>query len=387
MNAETERWLALSLVERVGPRTLTLLLERFGSSTALFASPVAEISRRCGLSPERAQAILDALGSPALIREKEHLARHGVRLIRRFELEYPPTLESIRLPPSLLYCKSSKPLPTGPALAVVGTRRNTRYGEKTVRRLIEEIAALRPDMVIVSGLARGIDTIAHAQALECGLPTLAVLAGGLAEVYPPENRELAERIVDGGALLTEFSMTRAPRGNNFAIRNRIISALSQGVLVAEAGEESGALITAGFAQSQGRPVVTIPGNLDTPSFAGCNRLIQTGQARLITRGEEILAELRKGPQAAIRQMDLQLSESRRRAAPSTESGIPSGALTLPPLEGDAGRIAAALARGPLHPNDLAADLALPMEKLAGLLLELELSGDIVQTPENFYALA
>ncbi|MDH5752525.1 MAG: DNA-processing protein DprA [Deltaproteobacteria bacterium] len=385
MNKEQEYWLALTLLPKVGARTIETLVESFGSVAAVFEAPPDELSRRCGLRPLLAGQITASLESPGLQEEKKLLEQHGARLIVRGDADYPRRLQAIRLPPPLLYCRGPAPLSAGPVLSVVGTRRSTRYGEKTTRRMIEELARLRPDTVVVSGLARGIDTVAHRQALDCGLKTMAVLAGGLSRTYPPENRELAEEIAATGALLTEFPMAAPPMGRQFPMRNRIISGLCSTLLVVEAGERSGALITAGFAQNHRRPVLAVPGNLDLPSFAGVNRLIQQGQARLATCGADLAAALEDGRSKAIRQMEMGID-----GGDPPHDGMDTAAADSrqdsPPLDGDHGRVVEALKKGALHPDDLAAELGLPIEKLLGLLLELELSGEIYQTAGNLYSL-
>jgi DNA processing protein len=202
-----------------------------------------------------------------------------------------------------------------------------------------------------------------------------VLGGGLASIYPPENRPLAERIAGQGALLSEFSMSQRPLGRNFPIRNRVIAGMADAVLVVQAGERSGALITAGFAQNYGRPVLAVPGNLDQPASAGANGLIQRGQGKLVKGPEDLLAALRGGPRSVPAQLDW--------LAPAP----PAPATPRAALEGEQGRILESLRAGPLHPDDLAGALEIPIQNLIGLLLELELSGDIYQTADHQYALA
>lgn len=390
-----EGWLALCLVEGLGARTVQRLLDAFGSVEAVLAATPEAISRNCGLAPALAGRIARAREAPALRTERRLLADHGVRVLPRGGEAYPAHLHDVHLPPPLLYCKGTWPMPRGPWVAVVGTRGHTRYGEKLTRTLIDGVAAAAPDAVIISGLARGIDTVAHTAALEAGLHTLAVLGGGLTRVYPPENLELAGRIQERGALLSEFPMRARPLARNFPIRNRVIAGLADALLVVEAGARSGALITASFAINYGRRVLALPGNADQPESEGTNRLIQSGQAAMVLAGADILAALRA---PRVRPVQLGGLAPESGAAPAAEAAPTTGVAPAAPapgagaavvaaLDGDKGRIVACLRRGPLHPDELAGETALPIERLIALLLELELSGEIVQTAENHYALA
>lgn len=397
MTPREEAWLALMLVERMGSRTVQRLLEAFGDVEQALAAAPEDITRQCGLHPELAGRIARATEAPAFAAERRRADELGVALVTLDADAYPRRLRDLPLPPPLLYCRGALPAEDAPWLAVVGTRAHSRYGERITRELVQGMAGLERRTVIVSGLARGIDTVAHAAALEAGLPTVAVLGAGLGTIYPPENRPLAERIAangggdatgdgdsigsvgqrPGGALLSEFPLDAKPLARNFPIRNRIISGLADGVLVVEAGERSGALITAGFAQNHGRPVLAVPGNVGQPASEGTNRLLRSGQARLALEPVDLLEALRGAHRPApAAQLDWLAPEPPPRPLPPAVA-----------LEGDKGRILECLRRGALHPDELAGETALPIERLVGLLLELELSGEIYQTAENHYALA
>lgn len=390
MTPAAENWLALSLVEGLGQKTLRHLLDRFGSVEALLAAPPEQLSRLPGLGTALAGRIARARQTDAFRMERRLVAEHGTRLLTLDDPDYPALLRQIAVPPPLLYGRGVFPLPEGLYLAVVGTRRATRYGERVTRRLIEEVAAQVPTLVVVSGLARGIDTVAHEQALACGCPTVAVLGGGLARVYPPENAGLAGRIAAAGALLSEFPMTAPPLGRHFPIRNRIISGLSSGVLITEAGERSGAMITAGFGLNHNREVFAVPGDVDRPGHAGANRLIQKAQAKLVRSGRELLDELALAHPVRPVQLDW-LAPQGDAAAPgagAAPAGSPGGAGALAPgLSPRQREVVTALQDGPRHPDDLAAATGIPVERLLGLLLELELAGEICQTSDNMYAVA
>lgn len=375
MTPQEENWLALALVEGLGARSMQVLLHRFGTVGELLDASPAEIGKVSRLKPKVAARISRAREVDAFHIEQRLVAQQGVALVTLESENYPVLLRETDVPPPLIYTRGEFPIAQGNHLAVVGTRNFTRYGEKTARRLIEEIAAADPSTVIVSGLARGIDTIAHEQALDCGLKTIAVMAGGLTGIYPPENEALAQRIMAQGAVITEFPMTARPIGKNFPIRNRVISGLSWGLLVVEAGLKSGALITAGFALNHNRDVFAVPGNLDLPSFQGTNRLIQTGQAKLVREGADILEELASFRRAAPRpaKPGTMLTQS------AAEAGVEPG--------GEKHRVLEILQRGALHPDELARESGLPVEKLLAMLLELELNGVVYQTRESTYAIA
>lgn len=378
MTPDQENWLALSLVQGLGPRSLQGLLAAFGTAEALLAAPADEIGRVVpGLKPGVATAIARAREADAFRMESRLVEQEGIHLITLDDSAYPRDLAQTDVPPPVLYAKGEFPILEGRHLGVVGTRNCTRYGEQVTRRLIGELATADPSIVIVSGLARGIDTVAHEQALECGLKTIAVMAGGLTRIYPPENEPLAARIMGHGGVITEFPMTAAPIAKNFPIRNRIISGLCWGLLVTEAGEKSGALITAGFALNHNREVFAVPGNIDLASYQGVNRLLQRGQAKLVREGADILEELTEFQRARAR------PAARKTSPPAAPFKAPAGIA----LEGDKGVVVAALEKGALHPDEISRLCGLPMENLLGLLLELELSGVVYQTRESTYGIA
>lgn len=373
MTPEQENWLAVSLVKNLGPRTLQGLLAHFGDVESLLSASSSEIGKIQGMKAKLAGAIARAREADAFHIEKRLVEEEGVKLITLADADYPPLLGETDVPPPVIYAKGEFPIAEGRHLAVVGTRDYSRYGEKIARQLISQLAAAEPALVIVSGLARGIDSVAHEQALDSGLKTIAVMAGGLTGIYPPENEPLARRVMTQGAVITEFPMTAAPIARNFPIRNRIISGLSWGLLVVEAGVKSGALITAGFALGHNRETFAVPGNIDLPGFQGTNRLIQTGQAKLVREAGDILEE--------------STDYHRARPRPAEVFPQPCGAKAAAALEGDKGRVVETLENGPLHPDQLSRECGLPMEILLGLLLELELMGVVYQTRESTYAIA
>lgn len=380
MTPRQENWLALALVQGLGYRLARQMSDALGGVERIFQTSPEALCRQFGMSLALANAILQAPRALIFAREKAAVMEAGVEVVSVDDPAYPARMLDTALPPNMLFVAGESPLPEGPALGVVGTRRCTRYGENVTRRLVEEMAGQLPNAVVVSGLARGIDTVAHQHALECGLKTVGVMANGLGMVYPSENTELAQRMKGQGALVTEFCMDVQPLGRQFPMRNRIISGLCDALLVVEAGERSGALITAGFAQNHGRPVFAVPGSLEEASFAGTNRLIQTGQAQLVTTGAQLAEAMRTGIKPAATQLDL-LAPAVRKDNGGKRNPRGGGGVH----QGDKGKIMDCLARGPMHPNDLAAEVDLPIEKMSGMLLELELSGDIYQTADNLFA--
>jgi DNA processing protein len=292
----TRYYLGFNLVNGIGPARLDRLIERCGSVEAAWSANTAELMV-AGLDAKTTAALLKAQRTLDLDAELERVERAGVRLISCEDAGYPAALAQIPAPPPLLYVRGQISGVDDWSVAVVGTRSPTTYGREATRRIVGELAAA--GVTVVSGLAIGVDTIAHAAALETGGRTIAVLGSGLDQVYPERNRALAEQIVANGALVSEFPLGTRPTPQLFPVRNRIISGLSLGTLVVEAGEKSGALITVRFALEQGRDVFAVPGPIFSPKSAGPNQLIRDG-AGLVSRGQDILEALNLSA-AAIQQ--------------------------------------------------------------------------------------
>src|SRR5690242_9657021 len=280
-------WLALNRVRGIGPARFRLLLEGFGSARGVWKAGPADW-QAAGLDARSVAALAQQRERIEPEAEVERLVRLHIGALRTIDPAYPRLLQEIPLPPPVLYVRGGLAPQDEWALAIVGTRRASPYGRQMTERLAGELA--RQNITIVSGLARGIDTVAHLAALEAGGRTLAVLGCGPDLVYPPENAKLAARIVECGALVTEFPPGTQPEAGNFPARNRLISGLSLGVLVTEAPETSGALITTRFAAEQGRDVFAVPGNITNRGSIGANRLIQDG-AKLVLEANDVLSEL------------------------------------------------------------------------------------------------
>ena len=279
--------LRLSLIPGVGPRTRRALLERFGSARAVLAAAPGELAAVPGVGPKLTAKIIaaddiDVEGEIALCQA------HGITILTEADEQYPRLLREIHDPPGVLFVRGELEAGDGLAVAIVGTRHATRYGLRQAERLAGSLA--RAGLTIVSGLARGIDAAAHRGALAGGGRTIAVLANGLLNLYPPEHDKLAEEVTAHGALLSEAPCRALPISGAFPQRNRIISGLSLGALIIEAGDRSGALITARHAMEQGREVFAVPGRVDDRTARGCHRLIRDG-AKLVETADDVLEEL------------------------------------------------------------------------------------------------
>ncbi len=282
-------WLALHLIPSIGVKTIQHLQSRFESLEQVFTMSPEDLARRSGLSLKLATEVVHAKSAPRFQKECQLLQHSQTQLICLDQPEYPQLLKEIPAPPVVLYYNGHFPKSSF-FISFVGSRNCTSYGREATKQIIFDFAKLVPDAVVVSGLARGIDTAAHQAALESGLCTIAVLAGGVNHIYPKENTSLAEQITHQGCLLSEFPMTSKPLGKHFAIRNRIVSGLSHAVVVIEAGQKSGSLITAGFALEQNREVFALPDRIFSIHSYGSHRLISKNQAKLIQNAQDILEE-------------------------------------------------------------------------------------------------
>lgn len=284
-------WLAL--VPGIGPRLRQELLERLGSAAAVRKASAEELRSVPGIGAKLCQSIVEAQSQLDVAEEIERCRRHGIDVLGKSRSDYPRMLREIHDPPGVLFAKGRVVPPDDLAIAIVGSRHATHYGLTHAKRLAASLA--RAGLTIVSGLARGIDAAAHRGALEANGRTIAVLASGLLKIYPPEHKELAVEVAANGALLSEAPPLAAPVGGAFPQRNRLISGLSLGVIIVEAAERSGALITARHASEQDREVFAVPGRIDSRMSRGCHRLLRDG-AKLVETADDVLEEL--GPLSA-----------------------------------------------------------------------------------------
>jgi DNA processing protein len=355
-------WIGLKAVAGVGNVTFRRLLERFDSPRdALGASP-GELTSVRGVTPAVVDAIKGLSWQRFAEEECQRLCASGARLITFTSADYPKSLFEIPDPPPFLYVRGDL-RSREPAIAIVGSRRATSYGLLATVRMAEGLA--RHGVAVVSGMARGVDTSAHKGALHAGGRTIGVLGCGIDKVYPPENNKLYQEMAEKCCLVSEFSLGTLPLAENFPRRNRIISGLSQGVLVVEATENSGSLITAQYALEHGRDVFAVPGNISFASCRGSNRLIKQG-AKLVDCVEDILEEL----QGCLV------------TTPDDNSETSARTFALTPKEA---AIYELLAHSPLHIDDIISQTELTAADVSSMLLHLELKGAITPMPGMHYA--
>ena len=280
--------LRLCLIPGVGPRTRQALIARFGNAEQVFCADAEQLMQVPGIGRQLCRRILNAESDIDVDREIELCRRAQIQILTEDHAEYPRMLRDIYDPPGVLFCQGRLQDADQLAMAIVGTRHATHYGRRQAERIAGGLA--RAGITIVSGLARGIDAVAHRAALDAGGRTIAVLGSGLLNVYPPEHLQLAGHIARQGVLISELPPEMAPMSGTFPQRNRLISGLSLGVIVVEAAARSGALISASHAAEQGRDVFAVPGPIDSRTSRGCHQLIRDG-ARLVESIDDVLDEL------------------------------------------------------------------------------------------------
>jgi DNA processing protein len=359
-------WIALSFVTGVGSRTAAVLIDRFGSPSSVFEATGRTLESE-GLKRETIDAIKSTEGREKAAHEIEEVARLGGEALTLTDERYPALLRETYDPPIVIYCLGNLvEALSQPAIAVVGSRRCSTYGRNVSEKLSRELA--ERGVTIVSGLARGIDSAAHRGALDGRGLTVGVMGTGLDAVYPKENRKLAERIVEKGALITEFPLATPPVSQNFPFRNRVISGLSLGVMVVEGAERSGSLITARLAYEQGRDVFAVPGNITSAKSFGPNYLIKDG-AKLVQTWRDVIEELPADMKATI--LSAERGESRIRQIVIDEVALSeSERRVLKMLSTD----------DSVHIDHLISKSGLSLGELMGALLQLEMTDRIRQLP-------
>lgn len=344
---EVKYWVGFSLIPGIGPARFSLLESYFGSLEKAWYASANEL-RAAGLDSRSVGSILEKRSEISLDDEMGKVAKYNVGVLTWNDAGYPSRLKEIYDRPPVLYVRGSLVPEDTNALAVVGSRRASVYGRQVVEDMVTELARYR--ITIVSGLAKGIDAVAHQAALKAGGRTIAVFGCGLDMVYPSDHASIARRIMEQGALVSEFPLGTRPRADNFPRRNRIMSGISLGVLVVEAGESSGALITAHQAVEQNREVFAVPGNIFSPFSKGTNRLIQEG-AKLVRNCTDILEELN----LSLVAQQLELKEFAQ--ATDTES-----------------RLLSCLSHEASHIDEICRCCGLPISVVSGTLTMLELKG-------------
>ncbi len=357
-------WLRLIRCENVGPITFYQLLTRFGSAAAALEA-LPEIARRGGR-----QRPLTIATKAAAERELALVAQAQAQLVAWGEPLYPPALAAIEDAPPLISVRGHTPMLARHAVAVVGARNASANGRRFARDIALQLGSHK--LVVVSGLARGIDAAAHEGALPSG--TVAVLAGGIDQIYPEENRALHEAIAERGTLVAEMPVGTTPQARHFPRRNRIISGMALGVVVVEAAVGSGSLITARFALEQGREVFAVPGSPLDPRCHGTNDLIRKG-ARLVEGAADVMEELAPLLEVPLAERRGDLFASARAAAPGEGE-----------LEAARGRVLALLSPSPLPVDELVRQSQLSPAIVVTVLLELELAGRLERQAGNQVAL-
>jgi len=357
------QWLSLALAPGLGPVSLKKLLQRFASPAAVFAASHKALAECAFLRKETVAALAGekARLTAAADQELRRAKAAGAAILCWDDPLFPPLLLEIADPPPVLYVLGSADLLAGPGIAMVGARAASTYGLQTAERLARELAGR--ELAIISGFALGIDTAAHRGALAVGGKTIAVMGCGLDLVYPAQNRKLFAAIAANGAIISECPFGTAPDAFRFPARNRIISGLALGVLVVEAAQRSGTLITAHQALEQGRDVFAVPGRIDSPKSEGCHRLIQEG-AKLVHSAADILAEL------AIHDFKSVLE--------------PDKPAPVPPLPPEEEKVFSLLEEDPKNIEELIEASDLTASRVSEILLNLELMGLIFSSPGKQY---
>ncbi|MGZ4983673.1 MAG: DNA-processing protein DprA [Chthoniobacterales bacterium] len=359
----TEACIALNMLPTMGPVRLRKLLQIFETPEKILSARGSALRAVEGIGLEVAEQITSWENIVDLPAELQRIRDFGAEVITAESPMYPRQLREIHAPPIVLYVWGELTERDQHAIGVIGSRRTTHYGTESAKKLSYQLAYA--GLTVISGLARGIDTAAHQGALAAKGRTIAVIGSGLTNLYPPENAALAEKIRSGnGAIISEFSMEIEPDRQTFPMRNRIISGWSHGILVVEAGQNSGALITASQALEQGRAVYAVPGHINAPSAQGSNRLIQQG-AKLVMDASDILDDLnillpeaKPSPAAAVRPLP-EMSEEERRVYDAIESNETSI-------------------------DDISTKSDLPSSTVSSTLLRLELKRLVKQLPGKYF---
>ncbi|MFN2158969.1 MAG: DNA-processing protein DprA [Anaerolineales bacterium] len=350
-------WVGFNLVKGIGPVRLRGLVDFFGDVESSWNASLSDLERS-GLGLKEINALQEIRSSDLLERTWDYIQSKNITVLTWEDEKYPRLLREIDHPPPVLYLRGEIRVEDDPSVSVVGTRRMTEYGKQVTTELSQTLA--HNGITIVSGLARGVDAVAHRVALESNGRTIAVFGCGIDRVYPPEHRSLAEEIAGHGALVSDYPPGTKPEASNFPARNRIISGLSRVVVVIEAGSRSGALITANFAAEQGRDVFAVPGFIYSPASTGTNNLIQQGAFPML------------GPQDVLEILNLDMIDQHR----SARQELPADA-----TEAELLRL---LGREPLHVDEISSKINMPIENVTASLAVMELKGMIRQVGSMHY---
>lgn len=369
MTDKTIYRLGLTMINGIGNILARHLLETLGDEEAIFKEKTGPLERVPGITRQLAAEIK----RPEVLRRAENelsfIEKNHIRTYFLTDKDYPERLKECPDAPVLFYFKGNADLSARRILSLVGTRRATDYGKCQTERLIADLAVSFPDLLVVSGLAYGIDICAHRAALRAGLPTVGVLAHGLDRIYPPVHRDTAVEMLDAGGLLTDFPAGTNPDRPHFVRRNRIVAGLADATVVVESAEKGGSLVTADLAFSYGRDVFCFPGRVYDPHSKGCHLLIRQNKAGLITSADDLISALRWD----IGRPEAPLARQTRLVFPD---------------EGPEGRIVACLEhKEEMQLDRLAAALEMPVQEVSALLFTMEMKGVVRALPGNRYRLA
>ena len=364
-----EAFLALTLLPRIGPVTIRRLLDHFAEPQEVFKASESGLKSVEGIGPATAKVIHGWESHIDLTKEKRRIREIGASFVTIREDIYPALLREIHDPPPGLYVLGELLERDRHAVAVVGSRRSTHYGNTCARKISFQLA--QAGITVVSGLARGIDTAAHEGAVEAKGRTIAVIGCGLGKIYPPENADLAKRIAAGhGAVISEFPVDQIPDKTTFPMRNRIVSGLSRGLLVVECPAWSGAMITANLAAEHGRNVYAVPGPIDRTSSEGCHKLLKDG-AKLVTSADDILEDF----EWLLPPSELPGLQAARRAQQDA---------SRPPMEAAETAVYEAISSTESHIDEIITRTQLPAQEVSVLLLKLGFKHLVKQLPGQYY---
>jgi DNA processing protein len=353
-------WIGLSMVQEIGPVTARKLFASFGSPENIFQATKDDLLTISGITRERAENVRKFSQWDKVEKYCARLKKLGISAVSFQDDRYPEPLKQIEDAPLLIYMKGEYHPDDRFSIGVVGSRKHSPYGESVTQRITGELAAA--GFTVISGLARGIDTLSHKSALAAGGRTIAVLGSGPDVYYPAENRSLSERIAASGCVMSEFLPGTMPNRENFPRRNRLISGLSLGVLVIEATDKSGSLITAGYALEQNKEIFAVPGNITSSTSEGTNKLIRQG-AKMVLHTDDIIEEL-----APVLKGYIRAKQKEKISLPEEED-----------------RLCSMLSREPKHVDMISRESGLSVNQLLNLLLSLELKGIVKQASgKRFY---
>lgn len=357
--------IALTFVPEVGIKTARALLTKFGNAESIFKASISELKKINGVGEARAKSFKEKIIFERTEEELKFVEKNNIRLLFFNGSDYPKRLRHCDDAPSLLYYKGNTDLNSSKLIAVIGTRKNTDYGQRTTEYLIEELKSVE-DLIIVSGLAAGIDAIAHKAALRNSLQTVGVLGHSLDRIYPFTNKSLADDMIQHGGLLSEFPSGTKPDRQNFPVRNRVVAGMTDITVVVESEIKGGAMITAYMALSYNRDVAAIPGRVFDSKSSGPNHLIKRNIAVPITSGEDLLELMgwnnSVSNKTSQKQLFIELSE--------TEQVIVNLLRT----------------KDKLHADELLLQTSFKSSELASVLLQLEMQGLVKSLPGKYYRL-